>query len=133
LSAGTTKDEVIRLYALLLEREPESEAAISEKAGRPIMEIVAEIANSPEFSKLRVTQAQIAAETAELHELLLPDAPIDAGNAEEIARIAYVHHVRAPTIARHMAAMDRARGAAERGERFEGLGWTEPVFGSFRR
>jgi hypothetical protein len=133
LSAGATKPEVVRLYNLLLERNPESEAVIGEKAERPIIEIVAEIVNSPEFSKLRVTQAQIAAETAELHELLLPDAPIDAATTEEVARIAYVHHVRLPTIARHMAAMDRARRAAERGERFSGLGWTEPLFGRFRQ
>jgi hypothetical protein len=132
-SAGATDEEVVRLYNLLLERKPESETAISEKAGRPIVEIVAEIANSEEFSKLRVTQAQIAAETAELHQLLLPDAPIDAGTMEEIARVAHVHHVRLSTIARHMAAMDCARRAAERGERFSGLGWTEPLSGDFRQ
>jgi Glycosyl transferase family 2 len=132
-SAGATDAEVTRLYNLLLEREPESEIAISEKAGRPIIEVVAEIANSEEFSNLRVTQAQIAAETAELHQLLLPDAPIDAGTIEEIARIAHVHRLRLPTIARHMAAMDRAKRAAERGERFSGLGWTEPLSGDFRQ
>lgn len=133
LSAGATAEEVARLYNLLLERNPESETAISEKAGRPIIEIVAEIANSEEFSKLRVTQAQIAAETAELHQLLLPDAPIDALTLEEIARVARVHHVRLPTIAWHMAAMDCAKRAAERGERFSGLGWTEPLSGDFRQ
>jgi hypothetical protein len=132
-SAGATDEEVVRLYDLLLERKPESETAISEKAGRPIIEIVAEIANSEEFSKLRVSQAQIAAESAELHQLLLPYAPIDAGTMEEIARVAHVHHVRLPTIARHMAAMDCAKRAAERGERFSGIGWTEPLSGDFRQ
>src|SRR5579863_1690461 len=126
-SLGATREEVVRLYNLLLERSPESDAAIDEKTGRPILEVVAEIANSEEFSKLRVTQAQILAETAVLHQLLLPDAPIEAGILEEVARIAHVHHVRTPTIARHMAAMDCAKRAAERGERFAGLGWTEPL------
>ena len=45
-SAAATREDVIRLYSLLVERKPESETAISERVGRPILDIVTEIVGS---------------------------------------------------------------------------------------
>ncbi len=132
-SRGATREEVIRLFGLLLGRKPESEAVIEERVGSPILDLVTEIANSSEFSELRATRTQTAADIAKLHEFLLPDVPVEPETAQEIARIAEFHHVRLPTIARHMMAMNRAKLAAQRGESIAGSGWTEPSFGKFQQ
>lgn len=132
-SPGATREEVIRLYDLVLGRKPESEAVIDDRIGRPILDIIAEAANSREFSELRTTQARSAADITALHELLLPDVPIAPRTAQEIARIADYHHVGLPAIARHMVAMKRAKLAAEKGDEFAGLVWTEPSFAKFQQ
>jgi peptidoglycan/xylan/chitin deacetylase (PgdA/CDA1 family)/2-polyprenyl-3-methyl-5-hydroxy-6-metoxy-1,4-benzoquinol methylase/glycosyltransferase involved in cell wall biosynthesis len=132
-SGAATSDDVVRLYRNLLAREPESSLVVEQQVGRPLVEVATEFALCDEFSKRFVTEAKTAADIAELHELLLPDIPLDAEVVQEIARIAKLHGVGLPAVARHMAAMERAKRAAERGERFAGVGWTEPLTGDFRQ
>jgi peptidoglycan/xylan/chitin deacetylase (PgdA/CDA1 family) len=132
-SRGATREEVIGLFGLLLERKPESEMVIGERVGSPILDLVTEIAKSSEFSELRASRTQTAADIAKLHEFLRPDAPIEPETAEKIARIAEFHHVRLPAIARHMMAMNRAKMAAQRGDSFAVSGWTEPSLGKFEQ
>jgi peptidoglycan/xylan/chitin deacetylase (PgdA/CDA1 family)/SAM-dependent methyltransferase/GT2 family glycosyltransferase len=133
VSSSAAREEVIRLYGLLLGRSPESEAVICNWVGRPIVDIVADFANSREFLERRTDQTQTSADIEKLQELLLPDVPIEPGAAQEIARIANYYHVRPPTITRHMMAMNRAKVAAEKGDDFAGLGWTEPSLGKFQK
>ncbi|MBV9286732.1 MAG: polysaccharide deacetylase family protein [Hyphomicrobiales bacterium] len=135
MSAGpeATREEVIQLYRLLHERKPESEQAVAAQIGRPIVDLVADIVNSSEFSEFRFNESRTADDIEKLHELLLPDIQIGNGTAQEIARIAHCHHVRLPAVAGHMLAMSRAKRAVEKGEAFAGLGWTEPIFGKFKR
>jgi hypothetical protein len=128
---GATKDEVIRLYRELLERDPESDAAIEKKVGRTTLSVVVEMARSPEYAARRGRLSP--ADVAGLHELLLPHLSIDPEWIAELTGIANEHEVRAPALVRHMMAMNSVRQAAVNGVRFGGLDWPEPAFGGFGR
>lgn len=129
---GATREDVVTLYQLFFDRDPESEAALSAQVGCSIMDIVKSFARSSEFSEQWAQPPQIAADIGKLGEVLLPEAPVDHATALEIARIAKFHKVRSLVIAAHMSAMRKAMLAAKRGEALAGPCWPEPSFGPFR-
>ena len=128
VASRTRREQVVGLYDVLLGRKPESEDAIKGKLGGPIVEVVGRIVNSVEFQKKRCVHP---ADVAELHELLNNGSRIGDALSQEIARIATVHRVSLPTVAKHIVAMAGARQAITKGEAFGGTGWTEPQFGGF--
>ena len=128
VASRTRREQVVGLYNALLQRQPKSEKAIKSKTGRPIVDVVAEIVNTVEFKNKCPIQP---ADVVELHELLNNGSCTENAVSQEIARIATLHRVGLPTVAKHIVAMAAAKQAIKNGEVFEGMDWTEPQFGGF--
>jgi hypothetical protein len=99
----TDAEDVEKLYAALLGRKPESQAAYSGAVGNPIDELACAIARSEEFATKAASP--VAADIAAAYDLVFPGEALEPEWLQEITRIVRFHALRWPAIMRQLVRM----------------------------
>ena len=110
---ATSDEDVARLYRKMLGREPESAHAIATKSGRPLIDVVLELARSGEFrARNRRTGGEAEQRPIlsrdnlrQLHATFFPGQNLAAQWYEEFHRILMVHGLRAEPVLTYFHSM----------------------------